>query len=206
MNQRECFVIGLTGGIGSGKSAAAECFARRHVAVVDTDSIAHSLTRADGAAMPTIIATFGKQFVTPAGALDRTAMRELVFSDAAARQQLERVLHPMIRAESDKLCQEATSDYVVMAVPLLIESGSYRDRCHRICVVDCAPETQIARVRARNNLDEAQIRAIMATQASRAERLAAADDVIDNNGDLATLERQVDQLDRLYRELAHGVG
>jgi len=203
MSQCARFVVGLTGGIGSGKSAAAECFARRHVTVVDTDEIAHSLTRPDGAAMPTIIATFGKQFVTPEGALDRAAMRDRVFADATARRQLEHILHPMIRAESELQCQEAGSDYVILAVPLLIESGSYSDRCQRICVVDCAPETQIARVRIRSNLNEAQIRAIMTAQASRAERIAAADDVIDNNGDLAALDRQVGQLDRLYRELAH---
>lgn len=204
MIQRESFVVGLTGGIGSGKTAAAECFARRHVAVVDTDSIAHALTRSDGAAMPSIVSVFGERVVLPCGALDRAAMRELVFSDATARVQLEHILHPMIRAESNKLCQEATSEYVILAVPLLIESGSYRDRCHRICVVDCAPEIQISRVRTRSNLGDAQISAIMAAQASRAERIAGADDVIDNNGDLAALDRQVEQLDRLYRELAHG--
>lgn len=203
MSRHERFVVGLTGGIGSGKSAAAECFARRHVTVVDTDVIAHALTNANGAAMPAIIATFGEQIVTPEGALDRAAMRERVFSDATARRQLEGILHPMIREESDRLCQEGTSNYVILAVPLLIESGSYRDRCHRICVVDCSPETQIARVRTRSKLGDAQIGAIMATQASRAERLAAADDVIDNSGNLDALDRQVAQLDHLYRELAH---
>lgn len=203
MSGRERYVVGLTGGIGSGKSAVAERFARRHVTVVDTDEIAHALTSASGAAMPTIIATFGMQITTPTGALDRAAMRELVFSDAAARRKLEQILHPMIRTESDRLCEDAASDYVILAVPLLIESGSYHKRCQRICVVDCARETQIARVRMRSNLSEEQIRAIMAAQASRAERLTAADDVIDNNGDLIALDRQVARLDHLYRELAH---
>lgn len=204
MSSRTPFVVGLTGGIGSGKSAAADYFARRKAAVVDTDLIAHALTRANGPAMSAIIDTFGTQAVTAEGALDRAAMRTRVFSDPAARRQLEHILHPMIRAESDRQCHEATSDYVILAVPLLIESAAYHDRCCRICVVDCAPETQIERVRKRSQLDETQIRAIMATQASRAERLAAADDVIDNNGDLNALDHQVAHLDRLYRELAHG--
>jgi dephospho-CoA kinase len=198
------FIIGLTGGIGSGKSAAAEHFARLGAAVVDTDAIAHELTAPGGAAIPAIVAAFGPDILTPAGALDRTKMRTLAFSDPEVKHRLEAILHPLIRQESDARCRAAAdAPYVVLVVPLLIEAGEdYRRRCQRIAVVDCPEEIQIARVRARSGLDEDLIRRIMAQQASRAERLAAADDILDNGGDLAQLHAQVEALDRLYRELA----
>jgi dephospho-CoA kinase len=129
-------------------------------------------------------------------------MRALAFSQPAARERLESILHPMIRAQSAHQCAAAPAPYVILAVPLLIESGSYRERCDRICVVDCPEALQIERVRARSGLDESQIRAIMGAQASRAERLAAADDVIDNSGTLAALDARVDALDALYRAAA----
>ncbi|WP_185955398.1 MULTISPECIES: dephospho-CoA kinase [Tepidiphilus] len=198
------FIIGLTGGIGSGKSAAAEHFARLGAAVVDTDAIAHELTAPGGAAIPALVAAFGPDILTPAGALDRAQMRTLAFSDPEVKRRLEAILHPLIRQESDARCRAATeAPYVVLVVPLLIEAGEdYRRRCQRIAVVDCPEEIQIARVRARSGLDEDLIRRIMAQQASRAERLAAADDILDNGGDLAQLHAQVEALDRLYRELA----
>jgi dephospho-CoA kinase len=198
------FIIGLTGGIGSGKSAAAEHFARLGAAVVDTDAIAHELTAPGGAAIPAIVAAFGPDILTPAGALDRTKMRTLAFSDPEVKHRLEAILHPLIRQESDARCRAAAdAPYVVLVVPLLIEAGEdYRRRCQRIAVVDCPEEIQIARVRARSGLDEALIRRIMAQQASRAERLAAADHILDNGGDLARLHAQVEALDRIYRELA----
>ena len=129
-------------------------------------------------------------------------MRALAFSQPAARGRLEAILHPMIRAESARQCAAARAPYVILAVPLLIESGSYRERCDRICVVDCPEALQIERVRARSGLDETQIRAIMGAQASRAERLAAADDIIDNSGTLAALQARVDALDARYRAAA----
>ena len=132
------------------------------------------------------------------GSLDRAAMRALAFERPQARRQLEAILHPMIRDESARQCRDAPGPYVILAVPLLIESGTYRERCDRICVVDCPEALQIARVRQRNALPEEQIRAIMAAQASRAQRLAAADDVIDNSGTLAELEAQVERLHAAY--------
>jgi len=162
------FVVGLTGGIGSGKSAAAACFAARGIAVVDTDAIARELTAAGGAAMPALVAEFGSEIVASDGALDRGRMRRLVFADPAARGRLEAILHPLIGALADERCRDAVSPYVILAVPLLVESGSYRERCQRIVAVDCPESLQISRVIARSGLSEAEVRAIMAAQASRA--------------------------------------
>ena len=196
------FVVGLTGGIGSGKSAAADCFAAHGVAVVDTDALAHELTATGGAAMPALLAEFGPQVATREGALDRGRMRRLAFADPSARQRLEAILHPRIRALSEERCREAASPYVILAVPLLVESGGYRDRCQRIVVVDCPETLQISRVMARSGLSESEVGAIMAAQASRGERLAAADDVLNNDGDLQHLEVQVADLHRKYLQIA----
>ena len=196
------FTVGLTGGIGSGKSAAADLFVTHGASLVDTDAIAHALTAAGGAAMPAIRTQFGDAIIAADGSLDRAAMRAHVFARDEARQQLEAILHPMIRAESARQCSAARGSYVILAVPLLIESGSYRARCDRICVVDCPPELQIERVQARSGLEEAQIRAIMTAQASREQRLAAADDVIDNGGSLEHLRAQVAALHARYAALA----
>lgn len=201
----EPYVVGLTGGIGSGKSAAADAFARLGAAVVDTDAIAHELTGPGGDAMPDIRAAFGDAVVAADGRLDRAAMRRLAFADPAARRRLESILHPMIRAESDRRCRAATAagaPYVILAVPLLIESGTYRQRVGRVAVVDCREETQVARVMRRSGLAGEEVRRIMAAQVSRSERLAAADDVIDNEADLAALAGRVAELDRQYREYA----
>jgi dephospho-CoA kinase len=192
------FVVGLTGGIGSGKSAATTCFAALGASVVDTDLIAHALTAPGGAAIAAIRRAFGDDMLAADGSLDRSAMRALAFQRPEARRQLEAILHPMIRAESARQCVEAHGPYVILAVPLLIESGDYRARCDRICVVDCPEALQVTRVRQRNALPEAQIRSIMAAQASREQRLAAADDVIDNSGTLEALEVQVERLHARY--------
>ncbi|MEN3372946.1 dephospho-CoA kinase [Dechloromonas sp. ZS-1] len=192
------FVVGLTGGIGSGKSTVADLFVAAGAGLVDTDAIAHELTAPDGAAMPAIAAAFGAAVLTPTGALDRAAMRQRVFADAGARQQLEAILHPMIRQLSDARCLAATTPYVVLAVPLLVESGTYRARCDRIVVVDCPESLQIERVMARNGLAADQVRAIMAAQATRADRLAAADDVVLNDGGLTKLYEQVERLHLNY--------
>ena len=196
------FVVGLTGGIGSGKSAAADLFAARGAEVVDTDQIAHRLTAPGGAAMEAIREAFGAGVVAADGALNRPAMRALAFEDPEARKRLEAILHPMIRAESDRLCRAARAPYVMLVVPLLIESGTYRQRVRRLCVVDCPEAVQIARVMQRSGLEESQVRAIMAAQASRAERLAAADDVVDNGGTPAQLVEQVERLQGVYLRLA----
>lgn len=195
-------VIGLTGGIGSGKSAAADEFARLGATVVDTDMIARELTEPGGAALPHLKSLFGDAFIAASGAMDRKAMRERVFSDPAAKRALEGLLHPMIREESARRISAASGPYVVHVVPLLVESHDYRARVDRVLVVDCPEELQVARVRARSALAEKEIRSIIAQQAPRAARLAAADDVIDNGGTLAALQKQVAALHARYLEEA----
>lgn len=196
------YIVGLTGGIGSGKSAAAECFHERGIAVVDADAVAHELTAAGGAAMAAIADAFGKAVLTPEGALDRAAMRKLAFADPEARLRLEQILHPRIRRICDERCAAATSPYALLVVPLLVESGRHKERCQRLVVVDCPEEIQIARVMTRNGMTRAEVERIMAAQATRAQRLAAADDVIDNSGPVAMLAPQVAGLHDKYLELA----
>ena len=195
-------VVGLTGGIGSGKSAAAEEFERLGATVVDTDAIARELTEAGGAAMPHIKALFGDGFIASSGAMERKAMRERVFADPAARQALEALLHPLIRAEAERRIARAAGRYVVYVVPLLIESGEPRRRADRILVVDAPEDVRVARVATRSRLSEAEVRGIMAAQATRAERLAAADDVIDNGGTLDALRDQVRALHERYVKIS----
>lgn len=195
------FSIGLTGGIGSGKTTVANMFAERGASIVDTDVIAHSLTAPGGPAMPAIIAEFGPAFADATGALDRARMRQLVFADAGAKARLEAILHPRIRDGALAAGAAATGSYVIYAVPLLVESGTWRSRVARVLVIDCREEVQIARVMARNNLPESQVLAIMAAQASRAQRLAAADDVIENNDGIAALGPQIDRLHALYMKI-----
>jgi dephospho-CoA kinase len=192
------FSVGLTGGIGCGKSTVADLFAARGASIVDTDQIAHALTAPHGAAMPALLAEFGAGFATPEGALDRTKMRALVFADPGARARLEAILHPRIREATAAAALLATGPYTIFVVPLLVESGAWRERVARILAIDCSEATQVARVMARNGMAEDQVRAIMAAQASRAQRLEAADDVIVNDDGLAALAPQVDRLHALY--------
>lgn len=196
------FVVGLTGGIGSGKSAAADEFARLGATVVDTDAIARELTEPGGAALPQIRSLFGDAFVAASGAMDRQAMRSRVFSDPVAKQALERLLHPMIRAEAERRIAAAHGPYVVYVVPLLIESGDYRSRVDRVLVVDAPEALQVERVGLRSRLAEEEVRSIMAHQLARAARLAAADDVIDNAGTLDALRQQVAVLHARYAKMA----
>ena len=200
--KRQAFVVGLTGGIGSGKSAVADIFAESGAAIVDTDRIAHALTGPGGAAMAAIRAAFGDGVLTGEGALNRAAMRALAFESQGARKCLEGILHPMIREESERQCLAARAPYVILAVPLLIESGTYRERVQRLCVVDCPEALQVLRVMQRSGLEESQVRAIMAAQVGRAERLAAADDILDNGGTIDALREQVAGLHRRYLALA----
>ena len=195
-------VVGLTGGIGSGKSAAADAFGKLGATVVDTDAIAHELTGAGGAAIPEIRRLFGKAFIDTSGAMDRQRMRDLVFSDTEEKQRLEGLLHPMIRAESEHRISQATGPYAVHVVPLLVESPSHRKRVGRVLVVDCPEALQISRVRQRSGLPEAQVRRIIASQIQREKRLAAADDVIDNSGSIAALQQRVRELHEKYLALA----
>ena len=196
------YVVGLTGGIGSGKTTVADRLVALGATLVDTDAIAHELTAPGGAAMPALIAAFGPAIADPSGALDRAAMRRLAFADPGARQRLEGILHPMIRQLSDARCRAASAPYVILAVPLLVESGSYRERCRRILVVDCPESLQIERVMARNGISEAEVRAILAAQASREARLAIADDVLVNDGERTILYRAVAALHAEYLHLA----
>ena len=196
------YVVGLTGGIGSGKSTVADLFAAKGIAVIDTDALAHELTAPDGAAMPALLAAFGPSIADVTGAMDRAAMRRLVFADATARARLEGILHPMIRRISDERCRLAASPYVILAVPLLVESGSYRERCDRIVAVDCPESRQIERVMVRSQLAEEEVRAIVSAQATRQQRLDIADDVVDNDGALTILYGQVDRLHLKYLSLS----
>ncbi|MCE4061646.1 dephospho-CoA kinase [Pandoraea sputorum] len=200
------YAIGLTGGIGSGKTTVANLFATHGIAIIDTDAIAHSITAPGGAAMPAIRRDFGDAFVAPDGSLDRARMREAVFSDNAAKARLEAITHPLIRTECERAAAEAEGPYLIFVVPLLVESGTWRERVQRILVVDCTEETQIARVMSRNRFTREQVQAIMARQASRAQRLAVADDIIDNDAQQAPLAPQVDRLHAAYLQFARRTG
>ncbi|ARP88823.1 dephospho-CoA kinase [Bordetella genomosp. 9] len=174
--------IGLTGGIGSGKSRVADLLAGWGATVVDTDEISRALTAPGGAAMAAIVREFGAASARADGGMDRDWMRQQVFTDPGAKARLESILHPLISREAIAAGLSATGCYVVFVVPLLVESGRWTDRVDRICVVDCDPETQIRRVQARSGLTIETIQRIMAAQAARATRLAAAQDVILNDG------------------------
>lgn len=174
----------------------------RGAAVIDTDQIAHQLTAPGGAAIPAIHAQFGEAFLTADGAMDRAKVRDYVFAEPAAKARLEAILHPLIRIETERAATEAQGTYPVFVVPLLVESGTWKHRVSRVLVVDCPEQLQIMRVMSRSGLSESQVRAIMAAQVSRSERLAAADDVITNDGTAFSLEQQVDRLHALYVTLA----
>lgn len=196
------FIVGLTGGIGSGKSRASELFAAHNIDIIDTDHVSHAVTQPSGVAIPAIKDAFGDQYITPEGALDRTKMRELVFADDASRQKLEGILHPLIQQEVAQCIENAQSPYAILVVPLLIETGSYHDKIQRILVVDCEEAQQIARTKTRSQLSEEMVHDIMAIQATRQERLQQADDVITNDQDLTHLQQQVDDLHQKYLDLA----
>lgn len=190
------FKIGLTGGIGSGKSRVADFFAEWGAAVVDTDVIAHELTAPGGAAIEPIRHHFGPDVIAPTGALDREAMRDLVFASPEARHQLEAIIHPLIGTVTKRRADSAQGCYLVFVVPLLVESGRWRDKVDRICVVDCDPATQVARVKARSGLTSEAIGRIMSAQASREARLAVADDVVLNDA-----HTSIEELERRARDL-----
>ncbi|HEY0063449.1 MAG TPA: dephospho-CoA kinase, partial [Telluria sp.] len=177
-------------------------FAELGATLVDTDLIAHALTAPGGAAMPALVAEFGPQYADADGAMNRVAMRALVFSDPAARQRLEAILHPRIRDTALAEAAVASGPYVIFVVPLLIESGTWRARVTRVLAIDCQEATQIARVMARNGLPEAQVRAIMAAQVTRAQRQLAADDLILNDDGLDALLPQVERLHAFYLDEA----
>ena len=192
------YVVALTGGIGSGKSAVSGRLARRGATIVDTDEISRALTAAQGGAMAALRAEFGARYVTPEGALDRAAMRALVFEDPAARARLEAILHPAIREASDRALEAATGPYAVLVVPLLFETGGYRRRAARVLVVDCDEALQVERTMRRSSLPEDEVRRIMAAQWPRWRRLQSADDVIWNGGEESALEPQCDRIHAFY--------
>ena len=200
------YLIGLTGGIGSGKSVVAEAFARRGVAIVDSDVIAHALTAPGGEAIPAIREAFGHAMIAPDGSLERSRMRELAFSDASAKLRLESILHPLIGKESARQTAATRSPYVIQVVPLLVETGMGHERFNRILVVDCGASRQIERVGARSGMDPVEVRRIMATQASRDSRLSQADDVLVNEGSLDDMDAKVESLHQRYLARARESG
>lgn len=195
-------VVGITGGIGSGKSTVAELLQEQGAALVDTDAIAHALTASGGKAIALIRAEFGDDYINPQGAMDRPRMRQQVFSDDSAKARLENILHPLIRQTVDSQLQQAQGTYTLLVVPLLVETGAYRELIDRTLVVDLPESMQIKRTMARSGLSENEVKAIMARQANRSDRLAVADDIILNDADLESLQRQVLSLHQRYLELA----
>ena len=196
------FTIGLTGGIGSGKTTVAGLFVSLGAGLVDTDEISHRLTAAGQPAVIEIARKFGQEFVAPDGSLDRGRMRKLVFDDPSKRKDLEAFLHPLIHQESLRQIREVTAPYIVVVVPLLLESAGYKGIIDRVVVVDCDPETQVRRVMQRSGLARNEVLSVIASQVPRERRLRAADDIIGNDGDIARLREQVDALHTKYLRLA----
>ncbi len=194
--------VGLTGGIGAGKSAVAERFARLGVPVIDTDSLAHELTAPGGAALDALRARFGDAVFDAAGTLDRAALRRLVFANPESRRALEGILHPRIRAEAGRRLAALAAPYALVVVPLLVETGGWRDLVRRVLLVECPEAVRIERVKARSGLTDDAVRAIVAAQASDAERRAAADDRLDNAGPPQALDAAVAALHARYLALA----
>jgi len=199
---RTSLIIGLTGGIGSGKTSVTKLFQEQGIDVIDTDEIAHALTQPEGAAIEPIRRIFGDNFFLQNGILDRKTLRELVFTNTQARQQLESILHPLIYQETLRRLPIIQSDYGILVVPLLLETPDYRKIVNRILVIDCPEIFQISRTMVRSKISKEEVRAIMASQAGRKERLIVADDIIQNNLDLNHLVWQVKALHDKYTSLA----
>ncbi len=193
--------IGLTGGIASGKSTVARRFTELGVPVIDADAAARAVVAPGTPGLAAVSARFGPGVLADNGELDRRALRDLIFKDPALRQDLEAILHPLIRADMEQSAELAVGPYVVMDIPLLVEGGS-RDRVDRILVVDVDEAVQLQRVVARDGCTEQQARAILASQATRTARLAAADDVLPNTGTVTDLRQAVDRLHERYLRLA----
>jgi len=197
------WILGLTGGIGSGKSAAAAHFAHLGVDLVNADLAARWVVEPGRPALARIAEHFGAEILQADGGLDRAALRARIFQDAGERRWLEQLLHPLIRQEIIAALARATSPYAILESPLLIESGQSQ-LCQRVLVIDVPEAVQISRTVSRDGNDEAQVRAIMAAQASREERLKRADDVIVNDRDLAWLRQEVERLHHFYLTLRGG--
>ncbi|MGQ5522426.1 dephospho-CoA kinase [Chitinimonas sp. PSY-7] len=198
------YTVGLTGGIGSGKSTVTAIFENLGVPLVDTDSIAHTLSQPNMPGSRAVYELFGSHFIDANGAVERAKLRKLIFENTDAKHKLEASLHPLIRAEAVKKLSALPiiTSYVLLVVPLLFETGSYQDLIDTTLVVDCPEPLQILRVKARSQLNQQEVEAIMRTQLSRAERLIRADSVILNDGDLASLEEKVKILHKRYMQTA----
>jgi dephospho-CoA kinase len=194
--------IGLTGGIASGKSTVSQRFAELGIAVIDADVAARAVVEPGTPGLEQVVQRFGSGIVRPDGELDRSALRELIFNDPAARRDLDAILHPLIRAHMEQQAAAAAGPYLILAIPLLVEGGSSRERLDRILVVDVDEAVQLQRVQARDGISIAQARAILGSQASRAARLEAADDVLQNGGTVAELRQAVDRLHERYLKQA----
>lgn len=194
--------IGLTGGIGSGKTSVSDIFSELGVPVIDTDLVARQLTARDGAALPEIRFAWGESVMRPDGELDRDALRRRIFADPEERRRLEAILHPLIRRQVVAELAALDAPYVVVVIPLLVETGNYRELLDRVLVVDCPESLQVERVRARSGLSAEEVSAIISAQADRSSRIAAADDVIANAANSRSLREQVLSLDAKYREIA----
>ncbi|HZF17329.1 MAG TPA: dephospho-CoA kinase [Steroidobacteraceae bacterium] len=198
---RAFFRVGLTGGIASGKSAAANVFRSLGVPVIDTDEIAREVVEPNTPGLAAVVATFGPSVLGADGRLDRKRLRAIVFHNAAERRRLEEILHPRIRVQMNELSAVSGGPYQILVIPLLVETG-LKPSVDRVLVVDCAPAVQIARLMQRDASSEEEARSVLAAQASRNERLAQADDVIANDSDVAALANKVRELDARYRKLA----
>ena len=190
-------VIGLTGGIGSGKSTVAELFKKRNIPVIDTDVLARELVKPGQLALQEIVKAFGKTVIQSNGELDRQALAKITFQDNSARKKLEAILHPKIRQLMTDQINRVSAPYVIAVIPLLVETGQTNQVDH-ILLVDCPEETQINRVKQRDHRDEQQIREILDAQASRQIKLAAADDVIENQGEISDLDAKIEKLHQKY--------
>jgi dephospho-CoA kinase len=193
--------IGLTGGIASGKSTVAQRFMELGIPVIDADAAARAVVAPGTPGLAAVAERFGPRVLDPSGALDRRALRNLIFDDPGSRRDLEAILHPLIKAAMERDAESAVGPYVVLAIPLLVESGA-RARVDRILVVDVDEAAQLRRLQSRDGGSLEQARAILASQASRAARLAAADDVVTNLGSVTDLRQAVDELHRRYLRLA----
>jgi len=205
MSRRRPMVVALTGGIASGKTAASDAFAALGVPVIDTDVIAREIVEPGQPGLEAIRAEFGAEFVDAEGRLRRRALRETIFSDAQARARLERILHPLIATEARRRIVALDAPYAMLVVPLLVESGLFAD-ADRVVAVDVPEPVQVERLTARDGIDRRQAEAALAAQATREQRLAAADDIVDNSGSLDALRARVAELDRRYRGLAEASG
>ncbi|MCT7946037.1 dephospho-CoA kinase [Shewanella septentrionalis] len=195
------FVVGLTGGIGSGKTTVANLFAAEGISLVDADIVAREVVAQGSKGLEAIVNHFGSEILTPEGELDRAKLRQRIFSHPEEREWLNQLLHPMIRQEMLAQVEKATSAYVIMVVPLLFENGLDR-LVNRTLVVDISPELQINRTVKRDNVDASQVNNIISSQCSRSEKLARADDIIDNQGEISSLKREVQALHQRYLQLS----